>query len=320
MLKFISILIALLPIIALHAQQVTNMQVTQEADNVVITYDISSEKSGQTFDIKVECSTDNGKTFSITPLTLTGDLKDVSAGTRKKIVWDVLSERQELAGDQFVFQLVATYSGITGTFTDARDEHVYKWVKIGNQIWMAENLAYLPSVNFAFLPSISLTSESLNQTPLYYVYGYDGTNIKEAKSTKNYITYGALYNWYTVNTEKLAPKGWHVPCDREWTTLTTYLGGEIVAGGKLKETGTIHWAITNTGATNETGFTALPGGYRNETGAFGGIGYQGDWWSTTEEKNSSGYALFRYIRSNYSSISHYNYKMEFGCSVRCIKD
>ncbi|MBV5313656.1 MAG: formylglycine-generating enzyme family protein [Prolixibacteraceae bacterium] len=105
--KFLSFLIASFPILTISAQQVTNIKVTQESDKVVLTYDIASDKAGQTFDIKVECSADGGKTYSIVPQTITGDLKGITAGKTKRIVWDVLSERQELAGDQFVFQLVA---------------------------------------------------------------------------------------------------------------------------------------------------------------------------------------------------------------------
>lgn len=314
MLKLISILIALLPIIALHAQQVTNLQVTQEGDNVVINYDITSDKAGQTFDIKVECSTDGGKSFSILPQSLTGAIKDVSAGAGKRIVWDVLSERQELAGDQFVFQLVATvnnptnsYSGDSGTFTDSRDGQVYKWVKIGTQVWMAENVAYLPWVN--------LPLEGSKTSPRYYVYDYNGINKEIAKAMPNYKTYGVLYNWPAAKVA--CPKGWHLPNDAEWAKLINFLGGESVGGGKLKETGTNNWAKPNTGATNETSFTALPAGGRNVSGAFDDIGYYGFWWSSTEGSDG---AWDRDVGYNYSGIARNSGVEEDGFSVRCVKD
>lgn len=113
-------------------------------------------------------------------------------------------------------------------------------------------------------------------TPGYCLYTY---NIDKLTYQN---TYGALYNWYAVNTRKLCPLCWHVPSDEEWTTLATYLGGASVAGGKLKETDTTHWKSPNTEATNESGFTALPGGYRNQVGAFFNLVYQGRWWSATE--------------------------------------
>src|SRR5690554_6700140 len=137
---------------------------------------------------------------------------------------------------------------VYSTIKDARDNQTYRIVTIGSQTWMAENLKYLPSV---------VGPETGSQTtPHYYVYGYNGTNVTDAKATANYNTYGVLYNWPAEMNA--CPDGWHLPSDAEWTELTDYLGGESVAGGKLKETGTTHWASPNTGATNETGFTALP--------------------------------------------------------------
>jgi len=147
-------------------------------------------------------------------------------------------------------------------------------------------------------------------TPSYCWYNNDaGTNK---------ATYGALYNWYTVNTDKLCPTFWHVPSDDEWTTLTTYLGGESVAGGKLKETGITHWISPNTGATNETGFTALPGGYRYDYGTFLYIGYDGLWWSSLEY--SATLAWFRPMFYLGASAFRDNYYKQCGFSVRCVRD
>ena len=116
----------------------------------------------------------------------------------------------------------------------------------------------------------------------------------------------------------VCPSGWHLPSDAEWTQLTDYLGGESVAGGKLKETGTTHWLSPNTGATNETGFTALPGGYRYDNGPFSDIGYSGYWWSATE--GSTDYAWYRNMYySSYVVDSYLNGK-ELGFSVRCVRD
>jgi len=187
---------------------------------------------------------------------------------------------------------------------------------------MAENLKYLPSV-----VGPGTGSET---TPYYYVYGYDGTSVAAAKATDNYATYGVLYNWTaamdgeassTTNPsgiQGVCPTGWHLPSDAEWTELTDYLGGYSVAGGKLKETGTTHWASPNTGATNETGFTALPGGGRDYLGAFYGVGHGGYWWGATEGNTGGawGRGMYCYDGDVYGGSG----SKELGFSVRCVRD
>jgi uncharacterized protein (TIGR02145 family) len=128
-------------------------------------------------------------------------------------------------------------------------------------------------------------------------------------------TYGALYNWYAVNTGKLAPTGWHVATDAEWTTLVAYLGGLTVAGGKLKETGTEHWSSPNTGATNTIGFNGLPGGFRSSS--FNGTGIIGCWWTSTECINSGYYYGSAYDQPSLEKMAVVK---SYGFSVRCIKD
>jgi len=208
------------------------------------------------------------------------------------------------------------------SFIDSRDGNVYQYVSIGSQVWMAENLKFLPSV-------VGPESES-ETTPYYYVYGYGGTNVSEAKATSNYQTYGVLYNWPAAmagsassssnpsGIRGVCPAGWHLPSDAEWTELTNYLGGESVAGGKLKENGTIHWNSPNTGATNESKFTALPGGRRNLNGNFSTIGYSGIWWSSTEFY--SDVACSRGMNYSYGTVSNEDDSKESGFSVRCVRD
>ena len=135
----------------------------------------------------------------------------------------------------------------------------------------------------------------------------------------NVATYGRLYNWYAVDDSRgLAPVGWHVPTDDEWQTLIEYLGGSSVAGGKMKETGTTHWNGPNTGATNESDFTALPGGYRDWTGVFYNKGYWAYFWSSTYI--SSDDAWIRNL-SYFDSEAHRYYKFKrCGFSVRCVRD
>ena len=138
------------------------------------------------------------------------------------------------------------------------------------------------------------------------------------RTPPNVRVYGLLYNWFAVNTGNLAPIGFHVPSDEEWTELTDYLGGTRVAGGKLKEIGTIRWRSPNTGATNETGFTALPGGYRNPNGNFRFIGDYGYWWSAVEENATN--ARYRLMGFNYSNVRRGSSNKEVGFSVRCVRN
>ena len=226
--------------------------------------------------------------------------------------------------DSVIFYKPTIEETTSGTFIDSRDGNEYNWVQIGDQVWMAENLAYLPSVNM-----VADGSEDAAGS-YYYVYGYDGTNVADAKATDNYATYGVLYNWTaamdgeassTTNPsgiQGVCPAGWHLPSDAEWTELTDYLGGTSVAGGKLKETGTTHWNSLNTDATNETGFTALPGGNRHSSGVFSVIGYYGVWWSATEYDASS--AWYRNVSSNYSNVPRDSSSKEVGFCVRCVRD
>jgi len=191
---------------------------------------------------------------------------------------------------------------------DTRDGQLYSTVQIGDQCWMAENLAYLPAV--------SPSSQGNDTDPYYYVYGYQGTDVNAAKATDNYINYGALYNWpASLNA---CSEGWHLPTDTEWTILTTFLGGQSVAGGKMKEAGTSHWYSPNTGATNSSGFTALPGGYRDYNGSFYDLSGNGVWWSSTERSTS--YAWRRYLNYNYANVFRYDSNKSLGFSVRCLKD
>ena len=130
---------------------------------------------------------------------------------------------------------------------------------------------------------------------------------------------GRLYTWYAVTgSRNVCPDGWHLPTDAEWTTLITYLGGDMPAGGKLKEIAISHWQTPNTGATNETGFTALPGGYRDISGPFHDIGNYGFWWSATEFTATA--AWYRGMLYNGSNAYREHALALSGFSVRCLRD
>lgn len=200
------------------------------------------------------------------------------------------------------FNAALTY----GTVSDI-EGNSYRTVGIGTQTWMAENLRtrkYNDGTAIPFILGVSAWASAT--TPGYCWYNGDSTQ------------YGALYNWYSVNTGKLCPAGWHVPTDAEWTTLTGSVGGQNVAGGMLKETGTSHWLSPNTGATNESGFTAIPAGYRDYYGYFNNIKRTGFWWSATE--SSSTEAWFRDMQNTYANTDRSSSSKKSGFSVRCLKD
>ena len=206
-----------------------------------------------------------------------------------------------------VFNSSVTY----GTMTD-QDGNVYKTVTIGTQTWMAENLRTTIYNDGTAIPNITDNDEWGDLTDGAFCNYNNTTNIDTI------ATYGRLYNWYAVNTGKLAPTGWHVPTDAEWIALKDFLSGGYVTGGYLKETGTTHWISPNEGATNETGFTALPGGGRSYSGAFDYIGYYGFWWSATKDGAYRAWqSAMGYYYSNVGGS--YNFK-ELGFSVRCVRD
>ena len=198
-----------------------------------------------------------------------------------------------------------------GTVTDI-DGNVYQTILIGDQEWMIENLKVTHYRNGEPISNLTNNNDWTNTTSGAYCYYNNDPD--------NADTYGALYNWYAVDDSRnIAPPGWHVPTDDEWQTLVDYLGGSSVAGGKMKETGTTHWNIPNTGATNESGFTALPGGDRyGSSGHFNNIGYDAYFWSSTE--NSSNNAWLRELNYNNSGVYHYYNNKKYGFSVRCLRD
>jgi uncharacterized protein (TIGR02145 family) len=186
---------------------------------------------------------------------------------------------------------------------------VFKTVKIGTQTWMAENLCATKYNDGTMIPLVTDDAAWSNlATPGFCWYNNDSTRYKNI--------FGAVYNWYTVNTGKLCPKGWHMPIDEEWSTLTTYLGGESIAGAKLKQAGTQYW-YPNPGVTNETGFTALPAGWRYFDGEYG-QGLSSFWWSSTESSATQAWARGMY--NDWKSVGRVARDKRNGSSVRCIKD
>lgn len=236
--------------------------------------------------------------------SFTSNITGLSANT----IYHVCAYATNSAGTSYDNDLTFT---TTRLLTDI-DGNAYKTVQIGSQVWMAENLR---TTKYNDNTTISLVTDNTQwgtlSTPGYCWYNNDAISYKS--------TYGALYNWYAVNTGKLCPIGWHVPTDMEWTILTDYLGGESVSSGKLREAGIAHWITPNTGATNENGFTALPGGSRNGLGSYSPlIGYEADFWTSTTGVVSTGF--FRFLLYDRINIYRDYYSNVAGLSVRCLKD
>lgn len=194
-------------------------------------------------------------------------------------------------------------------FIDPVNGNRYRIVRIGDQVWMAENLKAVKFNDGSDIRFVSGNKEWANlSTPAYCWY-------KNDKALGE--VYEALYNWYAVSTGKLCPKGWHVPTEADYFELVNNIGGEEEGGGKLKEAGTEHWNEPNEGATNETRFTALPGGFRfRVNGSFWNLGVSGSWWLFNEEE-----LMCMSLNKNSSEVVRALVQGEKeGASVRCVKD
>lgn len=198
----------------------------------------------------------------------------------------------------------------TKSFVKDIDGNVYTTTKIGTQEWTVENLKTTKFNDGSLIPLVTESTTWIQlYTPAYCWYNNDTT-------FKN--PYGALYNWYTIKEGKLCPVGWHVPSAKEWATMINYLGGTIIAGGKLKEKGTKHWLDINSGATNKSGFNGLPGGYRYYGGNFNDRAFYCFLWSSSITKMGESWALrldWGSTVADTSSLPRGN-----GHSVRCIKN
>jgi uncharacterized protein (TIGR02145 family) len=197
-----------------------------------------------------------------------------------------------------------------GTVTDI-DGNIYHTVQIGTQCWMVENIRtrrFRDGTNIPVIPD-SLLWNGLTSSGCC---SYNNNLLNDS-------IFGLLYNWWAINDSRnICPQGWHVATDGDFTVLTNYLGGESIAGGKMKETGNIHWQTPNSGANNEVGFTALPAGYRNSSSDFGYLFQYGVWWCSSEY--SAWHAWARYTTYNSINLVRDYQGKKNGYSVRLVKD
>jgi uncharacterized protein (TIGR02145 family) len=188
----------------------------------------------------------------------------------------------------FLIFTMSSVAQVVENINDSRDGKTYMTIKIGKQTWMAENLAFKAD-----------------------------NGCSEYDNDQDNSTYGILYNWVTANN--VCPSGWHLPSNDEFTALTNFLGGDSIAGGKLKETSTIHWESPNTDATNMIGFTALPSGYWDSNNKrIMNVKKNGIWWSSTEYSQNNGCNLI--LGSSYKRAVRGKALKAYGFSVRCIKN
>jgi len=300
---------------------ITNIQVSQRTDGSGLA-DVYFTLSGteNAYYIAIEASFNGGNSFTPIPAgSLTGDTGPISPGTGKHIIWDGLHSFPNTYSAQAKVKLTPTTTPPLGlpcpvTPTIVYGGQTYNTVQIGTQCWLKENLNIGTMINGS-------SNQTNNGTIEKYCYYNDEGNC---------AIYGGLYQWnemmqymITPGVRGICPMGWHVPTDGEWTISTTFLGGSSVAGGKLKSIGTIEagtglWYAPNTGATNESGFTAFPTGLRYNSGTFSSIGHLGFWWSSSEYNSSIAWSRFQ--SNNYTSISRNYDNKNYGFSVRCIKD
>jgi uncharacterized protein (TIGR02145 family) len=240
----------------------------------------------------------------------TGDFNSDPTNLVPSTLYYIRAYATNSAGTAYGNQISCTT--VADTVVDI-DGNVYHTVTIGTQVWMVENLKTTRFNDGINIPNV--TDDNMwagLTTPGLCWYNNDA---------QNNITYGALYNWYAVNTGKIAPKGWHIPSDYEWRTLTNYLGGKNIAGGKLKAFGVTLWLSPNTDATNESGYTALPGGTREVDRPYFGIQQNGYWWSSTiGQYRYLGFDNTR-INSSYDwDMTNHGLDKKHAFSIRCVMD
>jgi len=281
-LTILSFLICLSLFVA-KSQSISNVVAKQEGNNVVITYNLQCNVSA---DISLLVSEEGDGIFNWPLVNVSGDVgNDITPGN-KTIIWNALKEQDMIVGENVVFKVKGNWSKFD-KMTDSRDGKIYKTVKIGNQLWMAQNLAYKSSIGCL---------------------AYDNNEL-------NMVVYGYLYSYDVANS--VCPSGWHLPTNKEWTVLIDYLGGRETAGIKLKESVPTPWGYFNNDTKNETGFSALPGG-DFLFGHFGGINHECTFWISRNSDDT-----FYCIRLTFFDGNVSRGDISFGqgkFSIRCIKD
>lgn len=259
---------------------------------------LSSSQNAETSGTRFEMGNDTGLYL--------GRVSGLLPGTLFYMKAFAANAKGEAFGSEISFMTPATIKDF--------DNNVYETVSIGTQMWMVDNLKATHYQNGDLIgttnpATLNITAET---SPKYqWAYGGNENNVQ---------IYGRLYTWYTItDTRKICPTGWHLPSDAEWTLLENTLGTYLIAGSSLKEAGNDHWKSPyNLDATDESCFTALPGGYRDSNGSFYMLQDNGYWWSVTQSQTNGSWV--RSLSSNAINVARSGANNSFGLSVRCIKD
>ena len=287
-----------------------NVSFTKDANQIVVNYDLYGEG---VYSAQLFYSKDNGLKWNGPVKSVSGDIEEISEGESKSIRWDVLKDFAWFLGENVKFKVVAI--SYKGEFKDNRDNKTYKWLRIGEQIWMAENLAFNPDVNGYWIND---------------------------KITNDGYKYGNLYIWEVA--QKVCPEGWHLPSNEEWQQLEISLGmskseaeefGERGTGIAKKLKSTSDW-VENCNGDNSSGYNALPTGMRSNknirdlndpynTNNNSYIGYLTGFWTCTPYKTESAILRFLSFTNSFSSFKPFEiqknaYSRDYGFSVRCVKD
>jgi len=292
MVKFNCIVLFFICPLIYFAQKVNNVEASQQGQNIVVTYDLETE---QPCTINLFISTNDGNTWQGPLKQVQGQVGPNIKSGQNSITLFVLNEFNELRGDNIRFKVDATTNNLNT-------------IKIGTQTWTTKNLDVTTYRNGEVIPQVQDATAWANLSTGAWCY-YEN-------NTANGSSYGKLYNWYAVNDPRgLAPKGYHIPTDNEWTILSENLGGTSEAGTKMKSSS--GWKNNGNG-TNTSGFAGLPGGFRNGYGNFYSIGAFGYWWSSSEDY--ADFAWSRYLFYNNGFVYRSFYNKQNGFSVRCLRD
>jgi uncharacterized protein (TIGR02145 family) len=305
-LVFVCFLLSHFPLFC-QTGSISNIQVSQRSDgsgNVDIYYNLNGPSAK--YNVNIEISFNNGTTFTVVPSSFLSGNYSVAPGTIRHLIWNGKGSNNDTYSAQTKVKLIANANGPCGQpIIDPRDGKLYNTVQVDLQCWLKENL----DIGIRINGGLQQTSNGIIEKYCY--------NDLES----NCSTYGGLYNWnevmnYLTNqVQGICPDGWHIPSKIEYQTLIDFAGGEYVGGAKLKEVGTVHWSAPNTGATNVTGFTALPSGdYYN---GFAVLGTDADYWSSTESSFDAWNFRVNY-NDTYATIEADSKDYERG--VRCIKN
>ncbi len=295
-----------------YTQKISNINYEFSDDQMFIFYDLAGPLS-RDYWIDLHISEDDGQTWKQLHKVSGAVGPSINPGTRKKIVWNRILEDADITR-AFQFQVQAepdVYSGAgLGDFVDKRTGASYKWVRIGNQIWMAQNL------------NIGMSIQNMPQTDNGKIERYCFDN-----DIKNCNTYGGLYQWdemlqysKTYGNQGICPVHWHLPAESEWASLIFSLGGRKEAYGKMKELGNQHWSQQSRGITNESRLSILPGGMKNSdtTGVFIGLRNQACFWTATENDSISAKAVG--LNGQVLEVYFFNGMKTDSYSVRCVRD